>query len=220
MPSFEELPPSEGEQQRSRPGVRLLHVLLIGVVCATLAVIIAGVLYPANPAPLVRTDSLAPGIGTAIGDAAPNFTLPTASGARLSLSDLRGHPVLLNFWYQDCPGCLAETALLEDFYRQQQGHQGAGAVVVLGINVFDDAASVRAFALQHALTYPLLLDQGQQVMNLYTVNAVPTSYFIDGQGRVRARVIGPLDEKTLREDGALIAQARRPLNGPRFVAGC
>jgi cytochrome c biogenesis protein CcmG/thiol:disulfide interchange protein DsbE len=203
-------PPSlQGEPRRRRRVALALQTLLIVAVCATLAVIVAGVLQPRpRLAPLptgARPAAGSPAVGIAVGDAAPNFTLRSASGVLLSLSDVRGRPVVLNFWYRDCPGCLAEAPALERFYRQGQASDTAHAPLVLGINVFDNASSVRAFAAQEGLTYPLLLDGTRQVMNLYNVNAFPTSYFLNAQGIIRAYVVGPLDEQTLAREAALIA---------------
>ena len=202
--------PSQQQPLAARQGTgratRFSRLILVLVVLGTLAIIGTGLVRPATPGPSSSIQSTSarngPIVGTEVGNAAPNFTLPTPSGQQVSLSDYRGRPVLLNFWYATCPGCLAEMPGLERFYAEQRA---AGKdFVILGVNVFDDTTTVRTFARQRGLTYPLLLDPRQLVDNLYNLNATPTSYFIDRRGIIRVHIAGPLDENALRDNSALI----------------
>src|SRR5260370_377251 len=136
---------------------------------------------------------------------APDFTLTSLDGKQVSLSQFRGKPVMLNFWYSTCPGCLAEIPGMQRFYSAQQA---AGKdFVILGVNSVDDVQTAQQFSQQYALTYSLALDNNQQVAALYNLTATPTSYFIDRQGIIRSVVVGPVDETTLQQDVTEISQA-------------
>src|SRR5258707_6889390 len=177
----------------------VLTVVVIGV----LAFIVAGLLRPG--AASTTPSSSGATVGLQIGDVAPNFTLTSLDGKQVSLSQFRGKPVMLNFWYSTCPGCLAEIPAMQRFYSAQQA---AGKdFVILGVNCVDDAQTAQQFSQQYALTYSLALDNNQQVATLYNLTATPTSYFIDRQGMIRSVVVGPVDETTLQQDVTEISQA-------------
>lgn len=120
------------------------------------------------------------------GQAAPDFVLETAAGERLQLADLRGRPVVLNFWATWCPPCRAEMPDLEALYAKGR-EQG---LVVVGINLQESGVSVKAFQERHGLTFPLALDTEGAVTKAYGVIPLPTTYFVDRQGRVTARLQG------------------------------
>ncbi len=137
--------------------------------------------------------------------AAPSFTLPLLSGGgRLSLKALQGHPVLLNFWASYCEACKQEMPTLEAAYRRYR----ANGVALVGVDTLGDVPSAaRALARRMGLTYPMVLDAGQDVADRYNVAGLPTSVFIDEAGRVRGAVVGPIDEATLRCGWGLFAAA-------------
>jgi cytochrome c biogenesis protein CcmG, thiol:disulfide interchange protein DsbE len=172
----------------------VLAVVVIGV----LAFVVAGLLRPSAVSPTPSSPGAT--VGLQIGDVAPNFTLTTLEGKQVSLSQLRGKPVMLNFWYSTCPGCLVEIPGMQRFYLAQQ--TAGNDFVILGVDSVDDAQT----AQQYGLTYSLALDNNQQVATLYHLTATPTSYFIDRHGIIRAVVVGPIDESTLQQDVAEISQ--------------
>lgn len=134
--------------------------------------------------------------GPRAGEAAPDFSLPATDGATVRLSDLRGRPVLLNFWATWCAPCRHELPLLQ----AAQQPQGEG-LVVLGINVRESPDKVSAFASELDLELPLLLDRDGRVGDAYRVYGLPTSLLVDRDGLIAARHVGPLDAATL--DGYL-----------------
>jgi peroxiredoxin len=121
---------------------------------------------------------------------APDFTLTGLDGQSVRLNDLRGRPLLLNFWASWCPPCRAELPALQAAY-QRYGDR----VAFLGVDVKESSATVAAFAPQFGLTFPLLLDSDGAVSDrLYQVRGIPTSLFIAPEGVVSARHVGPLAE--------------------------
>lgn len=129
-----------------------------------------------------------PGAAPQVGFAAPDFSLETLDGERIALSDLRGRPVLLNFWASWCGPCRAEMPAIQRVY-ERLSPEGA---VVLAVNVTaqDSREAAQAFAGAHALTFPILLDTSGEVARLYQNRALPSSFFIDTQGIIREIVIG------------------------------
>jgi peroxiredoxin len=188
-------------------GKLVMRSVLIVAAVGLLTIIAVGLLHPGSTPTASSSTSTSSGapVGLQVGDAAPNFTLKTLDGKQVSLRDFRGKPVMLNFWYATCPGCLAEIPGMQRFYAAQQA---AGKhFVILGVNSVDDAQTAQQFAQQDGLTYTLVMDNNQQVATLYNLTATPTSYFIDRQGIIHATVVGPVDDATLQQKVAEISQA-------------
>jgi len=141
----------------------------------------------------------------ALGFLAPDFTLFDLSGAAITLSGLRGRPVLLNFWASWCPPCRAEMPDLQRFYNEY-GDQ----VMVLGINWAEDPESVRAFLERYAITYTNLLDRLGKAFVAYRLTGVPTTFFIDEEGVIRGVWIGPLKSGEIAASFAKISKAFNP----------
>ena len=122
---------------------------------------------------------------------APDFTLTSTDGETFSLSALRGRPVILNFWATWCPPCRAEMPAFEEAWQRYK----ADGVLILGVNQGESKSAVERFARQEVgTTFPLLLDQTTEVGAIYAVRALPTTVFIDADGRIQdLKVGGPLD---------------------------
>ena len=130
----------------------------------------------------------------AVGHPAPDFTLTTAAGETFKLSDLRGTPVVLNFWATWCPPCRAELPEL-----QAASERLTGQVAIVGVNQAEAPAEVGAFAEKLGLTFAIPLDQDAEVSRLYRVRSLPTTFFIDRSGVIRQMQIGPVTEATLEQ---------------------
>jgi cytochrome c biogenesis protein CcmG, thiol:disulfide interchange protein DsbE len=132
----------------------------------------------------------------ATGKPAPSFSLPELTGAtqKISLTSLRGEPVVLNFWASDCPPCRSEMPLL-----QEQSKAVQGKVRFLGVDTLDNAGAARSFASQVHVSYPIVVDASGQVASKYGVFGIPTTVFISADGKIAGKHIGQLDGKTLRE---------------------
>ncbi len=132
-----------------------------------------------------------------VGQPAPEFSLTALSGEAVKLADLRGHPVVLNFWATWCPPCLTELPALVSAWNT---HRPAG-LQVLAINGDDEKpAVIRDFTARMALPFPVLLDARARVNDRYRVTGLPSTVFIDSAGVVRALNLGPIDRETLARD--------------------
>ena len=127
---------------------------------------------------------------------APDFQLSTITGETLQLSELQSKAVMVNFWASWCNPCVAEMPTLQAF--SEKYHQD---LIILGVNANESQRDVVGFVEQAGLTFPILLDPGSKVEDLYHIRAFPTSFFIDQEGIVRAVHIGTLSESLL--DGYL-----------------
>ena len=126
---------------------------------------------------------------------APDFTLRDLKGNQVSLSDLRGQPVVLNFWATWCMPCRVEIPHLEALYTKYKD-QG---LVVLGMNTETDYMKVKHFA-EPRISYTVLLD-GQTQSQAYDVSGIPCTYYIDREGIIQHRSVGfgPGDEVMIEE---------------------
>ena len=189
--------PGERPQQagnQAQPG-RARQTRLAQWISAAAAVVVAGLIVwglwisrPTSGAPGTSSETL-PDFYGQVGQAAPNFTLKDLTNQPVALSDFRGKRVLVNFWYVACPGCQEEMNALEQFYAEERD-QG---LVILGLDIVDDANTTSQFLQQLGITYPVVLDTHQRVLDLYGVTSTPSSFFIDTQGIIRGSVSGPLN---------------------------
>jgi len=119
---------------------------------------------------------------------APDFTLSTLDGDTLRLSELRGQPVLINFWASWCGPCRAEMPHLQAAF---EAHAGEG-LVVLGVNQMESPPDAARFVAEFGLTFPIPLDRAGDVSGVYRARALPMSFFIAADGVIRDVFIGPL----------------------------
>ncbi|NUM46213.1 MAG: redoxin domain-containing protein [Anaerolineales bacterium] len=128
---------------------------------------------------------------------APDFTLSTPAGEPITLSELRGRPVILNLWASWCGPCRAEMPALQ---RVHEAYQDAG-LVLLAVNATtqDSESAALAFAAEYGLTFPILFDLDGQASQLYELRALPSTYFIRPDGIIEEVVLGgPMAEALLR----------------------
>ncbi len=135
----------------------------------------------------------------AVGSPAPDFVLAYADGNQVKLSDLRGRPVILNFWATWCGPCRVE---MPDLVRTYQEHAEEG-LVVIGVNFQEGAEEIKTFAEEFDITFPLAADAGD-VARAYQVRVMPSSYFIDKEGKVSTRWLGVLTPPVIEKNLAAI----------------
>lgn len=131
------------------------------------------------------------------GFTAPDFTLSLLEGGEISLSDLKGKVVLVNFWTSWCPPCRKEMPAIESVYRS---YKDIGLVVVgLNLTAQDSKEEAAAFAQEVGVTFPIALDLDNSVGSVYQVTALPTSFFVDREGMIRSVIVGgPMSEAVIR----------------------
>lgn len=124
---------------------------------------------------------------------APAFALTGFDGQPVRLADLRGRPVIVNFWASWCNPCRLEARTLEDTWQR---YRERGAVLV-GIAVQDNDADSRAFLREFGITYPNAPDPGGKTSIDYGMTGVPETYFIRPDGQIVAKFQGPLTAERL-----------------------
>jgi len=128
-----------------------------------------------------------------------DFALADLDGRGWSLKVLRGKVVLVNFWATWCPPCRKEIPDLDALYKQFK----AGGLVVLGISD-EPATKVQPFVRQEKVSYPVLLDSGRKVNDLYSVSGIPMSFVYDRSGKLVAE---SMDMRTRQQFLAMLAKA-------------
>jgi cytochrome c biogenesis protein CcmG, thiol:disulfide interchange protein DsbE len=116
------------------------------------------------------------------GQAAPDFTVQTLDGEAVKLSDLKGQPVVLNFWASWCGPCRKEMPDLEAVYQKYKEN----GLQVIGVNVGDSKVAVSNFQSQVQTTFPLWLDLKEEAQQSYKILPIPATFFVDRNGTIRA----------------------------------
>ncbi len=125
--------------------------------------------------------------GLSPGQFAPNFTLETTTGKVVTLADLRGHPVWLNFWATWCPWCKKEIPQIETVQKDD-----GSTIDIYGVDIQQSAATVSQYMTAKQMNYPVLLDTQGSVAAAYGVEFLPTSVFIAPSGKILAVSTGAL----------------------------
>jgi thiol-disulfide isomerase/thioredoxin len=127
------------------------------------------------------------------GATAPDFAMILDDGSHLTLSDLRGRPVVINFWATWCGPCRLEMPELMRAAAEDPD------LVMLAVNVQESQETVAPFANDFAMITPVVLDLDGSIQTLYGVRGLPTTYFIDKSGRIGAAYPGILTPAVLQE---------------------
>jgi cytochrome c biogenesis protein CcmG/thiol:disulfide interchange protein DsbE len=134
-----------------------------------------------------------PRSGASIGSQAPEFAVADLDGNPIRLADLRGRPVIVNFWASWCGPCVDEFPLLNEAAAR---HRGDGLAMV-GIVFRDNSEAARAFMRRMGAGWPAAMDPGEEIAERYGIYGPPETFFIDPDGVVAARQIGPLSRSDL-----------------------
>ena len=133
----------------------------------------------------------------AAGDDAPNFGARSLDGDSITLSDLRGTPVLLNVWATWCVPCRTEMPELQEISEK---YEGSLEVIGVSIDEYGTQDAVRGFLEDVGTDFRILLDPEQRAVRSFTTVGVPETFLVDSEGVVRARWVGrffPFDEANL-----------------------
>lgn len=193
LASVSELPSSTGTSDVEEPesgGSRKAGFIALGLIVIVLLVVLGVALAPkGKPA-----DGVLPADPT--GYAAPAVSLPRLDGSgQLSLADLAGKPVVVNFWASWCTTCKAEA---ETLVAAEKKWRDKG-VVFLGIDSVDKDDAARAFEKQYGMEYASVVDPSGATASQWRVTAYPESFFIGRDGRIVSAVRTGVDAQTLDE---------------------
>jgi cytochrome c biogenesis protein CcmG/thiol:disulfide interchange protein DsbE len=178
-----QLPPNEQEAQspptagRQRTGI----VTAFAVILALLALLAWG-LKKAQAGPLEK-------------GMAPDFTITGFDGRTVTLSELRGQVVIINFWASWCPPCREEAAYLEQTWRKYDGK----GVIFIGVDWVDTEKEALAYIGEFDITYLNGPDIGTRIAQAYNIKGVPETFFVAKNGELRGVHIGPLSSPQLDE---------------------
>ena len=130
-------------------------------------------------------------------DPAPDFTVYDADGKPVKLSDMKGKPVVLNFWASWCPPCKAEMPDFDAVCKEYEGK-----VTFMMVNLTDGeretVESARNFIHMMEYSFPVYYDTDMEASNTYGIQSIPTTFFIDADGVLVAYGSGALSENELR----------------------
>jgi cytochrome c biogenesis protein CcmG/thiol:disulfide interchange protein DsbE len=171
--SSEAIPPA-ADRARLKPGRAFARPIAYGLVLGLLALLAWG---------LVQADS-----GPRDAGQAPDFTLTGFDGQTVTLSELRGQVVVVNFWASWCPPCREEAAYLERTWRAYRDR----GVVFIGVDWVDTEKEALAYIDEFGITYLNGPDIGTRIAQAYRIQGVPETFFVDKSGRLRGVHIGPL----------------------------
>jgi cytochrome c biogenesis protein CcmG/thiol:disulfide interchange protein DsbE len=178
---------------------RVIPALALVMVVGLLGLLAYSLFGPKAGRPEGRINSSG-AIVTESGRSAPNIDAKLLNGDSFKLADYRGKIVVLNFWASWCPPCQEETPLLTTI----SGQLGAD-VVLVGVDVWDKASDAQSFLNQYQVNYPVAQDEGSIAVD-YGLTGVPETFVIDAEGKIAARLPGPVTKVQQLQD--MIAAAR------------
>jgi thiol-disulfide isomerase/thioredoxin len=117
-----------------------------------------------------------------------DFSAPLLDGQTVTLAGLKGKVVFLNFWATWCGPCRAEMPSMEALYRRFKSR----GLEILAVNLREDRKDAAAFMNQFKLTFPAALDSSGRIGSQYGVAAIPTTYIINREGMIIARMVGSI----------------------------
>ena len=136
---------------------------------------------------------------------APDFSITTAEGEYISLDDLKGKVVLLDFWGTWCPPCVASVPSLRDLNKKYSKHD---AFIMLGISSDGDEDKWRNFVAKEKMVWPQFLDSERKVQRAFAVNRFPTYIVLDHEGVIRFRTSGMSFEREAALSDAINKQIK------------
>ena len=151
-------------------------------------------------AELIDTVAVEQEEGLEIGNVAPNFELQSLSGEIVKLTDYNGKKIILNFWASWCGPCKVEMPHMQNYYNK---NKEAKNVEIIAVNMTSEERGgqkgIEKFVEEYGLTFPILLDVDGQVMDVYNIITIPTTYIIGTDGVISQKILGPMDEKMINE---------------------
>ncbi|MFQ5942598.1 MAG: peroxiredoxin family protein [Anaerolineales bacterium] len=178
-------------------------VLIVAVGIAALAGLAYVATLPAAPsvsAVADPADLAALKVAPTQGALAPDFSLLNLEGEPVTLSELRGHPLMINLWATWCAPCRIEMPHIQDRFERYAGE----GFLVLAVDFDEPAGLVEEFRDEFGLTFDILLDPGAEVQELYRNRSYPSTFFVDENGVIQVQHIGVMTEGQLDQNLAAI----------------
>ena len=130
---------------------------------------------------------------TMVNRPAPGFILTTFKGTTISLEDLRGKPVVINFWASWCPPCRIEAPLIERTWRAYKNR----GLIFLGVNIQDRKKDALNYIREFDITYSNGPDPSGEISIDYGVSGLPVTFFVSRKGEVIRRWVGAIEKRVL-----------------------
>ena len=130
-----------------------------------------------------------------VGEPAPDFELGTLDGDTVRLSDLRGRPVVVNFWASWCNPCRKEFPILAETLEENVDAD----LAVIGVTYRDIESDSRDFVADMEATWPQAIDDNSAVARAFGIRAIPVTFFVDADGMIAARLFGFSSPDALEE---------------------
>lgn len=133
-----------------------------------------------------------------VGQVAPDFTLNTLTGEPVTLSELQGKKVVLNFWASWCGPCKDEMPYFQDYYEKYAKEDNV-EIIAVNLTHMDDLEKVQGFVDTYGLTFPILIMDDKELQNTYKVFTIPSTFMINTKGEIEKQKLGPIDVEGLRD---------------------
>ncbi|GER78853.1 MAG: TlpA family protein disulfide reductase [Chloroflexi bacterium] len=172
----------QGAQPPPTPGRKKFGVTITFTIILTFLALMAWGLKRAQAGPLDK-------------GLAPDFTITGFDGKTVTLSELRGQVVIINFWASWCPPCREEAAYLEETWRKYEGK----GVIFIGVDWVDTEKEAFAYIDEFDITYINGPDIGTRIAQAYNIQGVPETFFVAKNGELRGVHIGPMKYPQLDE---------------------
>jgi thiol-disulfide isomerase/thioredoxin len=163
----------------------LIIALLLFITGCQLSSETTGITSPTSPVEDIEADNLA-----------PDFMLTDLEGKTVTLSALRGSPVILNFWATWCRPCRNEMPFIQEIYEKWQDK----GLVILAINIEETSSEVQLFMQNNNFSFPVLLDTSGDVSAIFQIHGIPTTFFIDKDDIIKDKRIGSFNNAAEIED--------------------
>jgi thiol-disulfide isomerase/thioredoxin len=148
----------------------------------------------AHPQDIETAELLGLSVGTTVGELAPDFTGTTLDGDTITLSELKGKLVLVNVFASWCGPCRVEAPHLVEVYNAIDRDQ----FEFIGLNLQETPEAVEFFKDEFFIDFPLVLNEGGGLTNIYSPIGLPTTWFIDRDGVIRYVFSGPMTKEALQ----------------------
>ncbi len=168
-------------------GSAFIRMIVLGAL--VVAVVLAGCRATVVPDAVTLSRPSSASIPEPTREPAYDFTLTTLDGESVTLSDLQGDWVLVNFWATWCPPCVREMPYLQEIAETRNTH-------VLGVNMGESEEQVGSFVSEHDITFPILMGADQVLSIAYNARSLPQTYVIAPDGTIALRVMGAVQPET------------------------